>query len=301
MVLQSIARGRKARVMVGRRRRQKLAISAEDELEASQRAFAEQLRKANDMLAGMNKLVTDIHVVADQNEDALRGTAGWAAFSTANQEAAEALMETHYKELKECILASEMEVLLSQYQSSNLCKEHVVAETVARINAAKREEARALEELKTRIASLVDQMDELVQTTEAMGKNGWRKRRDPMDLLLRQSQHAIDQASASKIVPDDAIAEARKQRERVFREEQVRIVAEEAMKVTGDKCLDAAFAQTMRFLFSPSKDGLTAAERKRQAEMTEAENRQRAGKTWRASVVRTVIARISIRMLSAGF
>eukprot|EP01043_Picozoa_sp_COSAG02_P040344 COSAG02_NODE_3257_length_7081_cov_3.996419_3_plen_823_part_00 len=298
MVLQSIARGRKARVMVGRRRRKKLAISAEDELEASQRAFAEQLRKANDMLAGMNKLVTDIHVVADENEDALRGTAGWAAFSTANQEAAEALMETHYKELDKCVLASEMEVLLSQYQSSDLCKEDVVANTVARINAAKREEARALEELKTRIASLVDQMDELVRTTEAMGKNAWRRRRDPMELLLRQSQQAIDQASASKLVPDGALAEARKQRERVFREEQVRIVAEDAMKLEGEKCLDAAFAQTMRFLFSPAKDGLTAAERKRQLEKTEAETKQRAGKTWRASVVRTVIACISIRMAS---
>ena len=110
-----------------------------------------------------------------------------------------------------------------------------------------------------------------------------------MYLLLQQAQQAIDEATASKIVPEKALLEARKHRERKRKEEQDRIVAEDAAKLAGEKCLDAAFAQTMRFLFSPSRngslaDGLTAADRRLQSEETEAEKLQRAKKSWRSYV-----------------
>lgn len=290
--LQALVRGRKARTVVARRRRREQAMSAEEQLEASQRLFAEQLRKAKDMVAGMSNLLTDIHTVADENENSLRGTDGWAVFSKANEEAAEALMQKHRNELDMCILAMEMETLLGRYQANNLCRQEVVEETRIRIEAAKRAEALALEELRKQTASLVDQMDELVLKTGAIGKNGWRKRRHPMEDLLMQAQKVIDEATESKIVPQYALAEARKQRERVYQEEQERIKAEDEAQLAGEKCLEAAFGQTMRFLFSPPKhsslaDGLTAADRRRQSERNEAEARNRAGKTWRGSLVRT--------------
>jgi hypothetical protein len=237
----------------------------------------------------MNNLVAEIHTVADKNEDSLRGTAGWALFSKATEEGAEALVETHRKELDTCVLASEMQAVLDRYQANNLCKQEVVAETQVRIKAAKNAEARALKQLQTQVATLVNQMDELAQETEAMGKHGWRRRREPMYLLLQQAQQVIDEATRSKIVPENALMKARKHRERKHNEEQDRIVAEDAAKLAGEKCLDAAFAQTMRFLFSPSRnsslaDGLTAADRKRQSEKAEEEHQQRAKKSWRSSV-----------------
>ena len=124
-------------------------------------------------------------------------------------------------------------------------------------------------------------MDELVRETEAMEKDGGRKRREPMQVLLWRAQQAIDEAKESKLVPEDALAEARERRERVYKEEQARIVVEEAEKLAGEQCLDAAFAQTMLFMFSPSKsgslaDGMTAADRRRQSEESAAEARRRA-------------------------
>eukprot|EP01043_Picozoa_sp_COSAG02_P031306 COSAG02_NODE_2037_length_10038_cov_155.165107_2_plen_965_part_00 len=294
VTLQALTRSRKARTMVDRRRRRRQTMSAEDELQAANRAFAEQMRRASNLLAGMNNLVAEIHTVADKNEDSLRGTAGWALFSKATEEGAEAVVETHRKELDTCVLASEMQAVLDRYQANNLCKQEVVAETQVRIKAAKNAEARALKQLQTQVATLVNQMDELAQETEAMGKHGWRRRREPMYLLLQQAQQVIDEATRSKIVPENALMEARKHRERKHSEEQDRIVAEDAAKLAGEKCLDAAFAQTMRFLFSPSRnsslaDGLTAADRKRQSEKAEEEHQQRAKKSWRSSVRATTL------------
>jgi len=291
--MQALVRGRAARTAVGRRRRQKTTLSAEAQLRASQEAFDEQVRMVNEMVAGMRNLVTDIHSQADKNEDSLRGTAGWALFSKAQDEAAGALLEAFRKELDECVLASEMEAALGRYQADSMAKEEAVTEALARIEAGKKAEADALEELRSRVASLVDEMDELVRETEAMEKDGWRKRREPMQVLLWRAQQAIDEAKESKLVPEDALAEARERRERVYKEEQARIVVEEAEKLAGEQCLDAAFAQTMLFMFSPSKsgslaDGMTAADRRRQSEESAAEARRRAEKTWRGSFVRAL-------------
>ena len=79
----------------------------------------------------------------------------------------------------------------------------------------KKAEADALEELRSRVASLVDEMDELVRKTEAMEKDGWRKRREPMQVLLWRAQQAIDEAKESKLVPENALTEARERRESV--------------------------------------------------------------------------------------
>ena len=56
-----------------------------------------------------------------------------------------------------------------------------------------------------------------------------------MQVLLWRAQQAIDEAKESKLVPEGALVEARERRERVYKEEQARIVVEEAEKLAREE------------------------------------------------------------------
>ena len=288
--VQAMARGRAARIELGRRKRVRSAAKTQQKLmETVEDDLAAKLKAARDLIAGIDTLLDKSHTVANENEELLRGTAGWGTYAKAQEEEAMANLAKFQEQLDKCARSDEMESALSMYESGGNTNEEAITEAKARIVAQREKETNTVEQLEKLMAMLVTKVEELLgwvsglDTTE-LAKGD--KRRPRMNDLLSRMESAICDARDSKLVPEHNLKSAEKTRNKIYDEEMKRVAAEEAVRLAGDKSLDAAFAQTMLFMFSASgsaNDGLTAAERRRQSDEAEKESRRRSMNSWRGS------------------